>query len=108
MGCPSAPTATGHIWRKMVRIEPMADRIFGLDRRELMAGLGAAVLGPVMPGIAAAGGRRSLTLQAKACTLGLRPGAPETPIWSLQSPASDANFRFRRGDELEIALHNEL
>src|ERR1700694_2577468 len=92
----------------MVRIDPMADRIFGLDRRELMAGLGAAVLGPAMPRIAAADGRRSLTLQAKADTLALRSGAPETPIWSLQSPAPEANFRFTRGDELEIALWNEL
>ena len=73
-----------------------------------MAGLGAAVLGPAMPGIAAAEGRRSLTLQAKAGTLALRPGAPETPIWSLQSPTPEANFRFKRGDELEIALRNEL
>jgi FtsP/CotA-like multicopper oxidase with cupredoxin domain len=92
----------------MIRIVPMADRIFGLDRRELMAGLGAAVLGPAIPGIAAAKGRRSLALRAKAGTLALRPGAPETPIWSLQNPAQDANFRFKRGDELEIALLNEL
>jgi len=86
----------------------MADRIFGLDRRELMAGLGAAVLGPVLPGIAATEGRRSLSLQARAGSLALRPGAPETPIWSLQSPPQDARFRFRRGEELEISLQNEL
>jgi FtsP/CotA-like multicopper oxidase with cupredoxin domain len=92
----------------MVRIDRMANRIFGLDRRELMAGLGAAVLGSAMPGIAAAAGRRSLTLQAKAGTLALRPDAPETPIWSLQSPASEPDFRVKRGDELEISLLNEL
>jgi multicopper oxidase len=73
-----------------------------------MAGLGAAVLGPTMPGIAAADGRRSLALRAKADTLALRSGAPGTPIWSLQSPVPKANFRFMRGDELEIALGNEL
>ena len=31
----------------------MADRIFRLDRRELLAGLGAAALGPAVPSIAA-------------------------------------------------------
>ncbi len=92
----------------MVRIAPMADRIFGLDRRELMAGLGAAVLGPALPGIAATEGRRSLSLQAKAGSLALRPDGPETPIWSLQGPAQGARFRFRRGEELEISLQNEL
>jgi FtsP/CotA-like multicopper oxidase with cupredoxin domain len=92
----------------MVRIDLMADRILRLDRREIMAGLGAAVLSPAMPGIALAEGRRSLTLQAKAGTLALRPGAPETPIWSLQSSTPHAGFRFKRGDELEIALLNEM
>jgi FtsP/CotA-like multicopper oxidase with cupredoxin domain len=92
----------------MVRIDPMANRIFALDRRELMAGLGAAALGPAIPGIAVAAGRRSLTLHAKAGSLALRPGGPETPIWSLQSAAPEPDFRFKRGDELEISLLNEL
>jgi FtsP/CotA-like multicopper oxidase with cupredoxin domain len=92
----------------MVRIDLMADRIFGLDRREFVAGLGAVALGPVMPAMAATDGRRLLTLQAKTGSLALRPGAPETLIWSLQSPPSGTDFRFRRGDELEIALLNEL
>jgi len=92
----------------MVRIQAMANRLFGLDRRELMAGLGAAMLGPALPGIAATDGRRLLTLQAQAGTLALRPDAPEFPIWSLQSPAQEADFRFKRGDELEISLLNEL
>jgi FtsP/CotA-like multicopper oxidase with cupredoxin domain len=90
----------------MVRIDPMADRIPRLDRRGLMAGLGAAVLAPVTARIAAAQGRRSLGLQAKPGLLALRQGAPETPVWSLQSP--EPAFRFRRGDQLEITLENEL
>ncbi len=61
-----------------------------------------------MPGIAAAQTRRSLMLQAKPDVLALRPGAPETPIWSLQGPTPDPALRFKRGDELEIALLNEL
>src|ERR1700687_3832177 len=85
---------------------PMADRILRLDRRELMMGLGAAVLGPAMA--AGAQGRPSLTLQAKAGVIVLRPGGPDTPIWSLQGPTPDPGLRFKRGDELEITLLNEL
>jgi FtsP/CotA-like multicopper oxidase with cupredoxin domain len=86
----------------------MADRILRLDRRELLAGLGAAVLAPAMASIAGAQGRPSLTLQAKAGVIALRPGGPDTPIWSLQGPAPDLSFRFKRGDELEITLQNQL
>jgi FtsP/CotA-like multicopper oxidase with cupredoxin domain len=86
----------------------MADRVLRLDRRELMAGLGAAVLGPAMPGIVAARERPSLVLRAKAGFIALHPGAPDAPIWSLQSPAPDPGFRFKRGDELAITLQNEL
>jgi FtsP/CotA-like multicopper oxidase with cupredoxin domain len=84
----------------------MADGIFRLSRRELIAGLGAAFLTPAMPSIVSAQGRASLTLQAKAGTIALRPGAPDTPIWSLAGP--DGGFRCKRGDTLEIAFKNEL
>jgi FtsP/CotA-like multicopper oxidase with cupredoxin domain len=86
----------------------MADRILRLDRRELLGGLGAAVLAPAMASIAGAQGRPSLTLQAKAGVIALRPGGPDTPIWSLQGPAPDPSFRFKRGDELQITLQNQL
>ena len=61
----------------------MADRIFPLNRRELMAGLGAAALGPAIPPMAVAQGRPAMTLHAKADVIALRPGGPDTPIWSL-------------------------
>jgi FtsP/CotA-like multicopper oxidase with cupredoxin domain len=86
----------------------MADRILRLDRRELLAGLGAAVLGPAMASIAGAQGRPSLTLRAEAGVIALRPGAPDTPIWSLQGPTPEPGPRFKRGDELDITLQNEL
>jgi FtsP/CotA-like multicopper oxidase with cupredoxin domain len=86
----------------------MADRILRLDRRELLAGLGAAVLAPAMASIAGAQGRPSLTLQAKAGVIALRPGGPDTPMWSLQGPAPDRSLRFKRGDELEVTLQNQL
>jgi FtsP/CotA-like multicopper oxidase with cupredoxin domain len=85
----------------------MADHIVRPDRRALLAGLGAALLGPVAPRIAVAQTRPSLRLQAKAGTIALRPGGPDTPVWSLQA-APDQHFRFKRGDQLEIAFGNEL
>jgi FtsP/CotA-like multicopper oxidase with cupredoxin domain len=84
----------------------MADRIFRLDRRELVTGLGAAVLSPALPRIAAAQGRPTLTLQAQAGVIALRPGEADTPIWSLLSPAPDISLK--RGDELTITVANEL
>ena len=92
----------------MVRIDIMADRTLRLNRRKLMAGLGIAALGPAMPRIAAAERRPSLMLQAKAGDLALRPGRPDTAIWSLAGPTPEPAFRFERGEELEIALQNDL
>src|ERR1700737_3424569 len=86
----------------------MADRIFPLTRRELLAGLGAAVLSPAMSGMAAAQGRPGLSLQAKASATALRPGGPQTPTWSLAIPPPRTGLRFKRGDSLEVALENEL
>jgi FtsP/CotA-like multicopper oxidase with cupredoxin domain len=84
----------------------MANRIFRPDRRELMAGLGAAMVGPALPSIAAAEPRPGLALQAKADAIGLRPGQPDTPIWSLGAAMPNA-LRFRRGDALEVRLAND-
>jgi FtsP/CotA-like multicopper oxidase with cupredoxin domain len=93
----------------MIRIGLMADRIPRLGRRELIAGLGAAVVGPAIPRIAAAQDRPSLTLRAKADVLSLRPGEPDTPIWSLQdTKPSPGLLRFKRGDTLQVTLGNEL
>ena len=92
----------------MVRIELMADRTLPLDRRELIAGLGAAALGPAIPPMAVAQGRTSLTLQAKAGAIALRPGQPETPIWSLGGPTTDRDVGLKRGDAVEVTLLNDL
>jgi FtsP/CotA-like multicopper oxidase with cupredoxin domain len=86
----------------------MADRIFRLDRRELVTGLGAAVLSPALPRIAAAQGRPSLMLQAQASVIALRPGEANTSIWSLLGPAPERDISLKRGAELEITLANEL
>jgi FtsP/CotA-like multicopper oxidase with cupredoxin domain len=92
----------------MVRIDMMANQFLRLDRRELMAGLGALVLGPAMAPIAAAQWRPSLMLQAKAGVIALRPGTPHTPIWSVLGQTPDPDISFKRGDALEITLQNEL
>jgi FtsP/CotA-like multicopper oxidase with cupredoxin domain len=102
------PAPAGHIQQKMIRIGIMADRMSRLNRRELMAGLGVAVLGPAVPGLAAADPRPSLLLQARAGAIALRPGGPETPIWSLAGPPPDPGVRFKRGEELEITFQNDL
>jgi FtsP/CotA-like multicopper oxidase with cupredoxin domain len=86
----------------------MADRISRLGRRELIAGLGAVALGSAMPRLAAAQGRPSLSLQAKPAKIALRPGEPDTPIWSLQDTKPGPGPRFKRGDTLDVTLANDL
>ena len=75
-----------------------------LDRRELMAGLGAALAAPALLSRAAAAGSPALALRARPDTLALRPGQAPTPIWSLAS-GQDA-LRFKRGDTLQVQLGN--
>jgi FtsP/CotA-like multicopper oxidase with cupredoxin domain len=93
----------------MVRVGPMASPEFPLNRRALMAGLGAAALTPMLPvaGRAQQGnpqGRPSLALQAKPDSLALRSGSAAAPIWSLQGP----ELTFKRGDTLAIDFGNGL
>ena len=96
----------------MVRIGPMASPEFPLNRRELMAGLGAAALAPIWPVAGRAQGspqgnpqgRPSLVLQAKPDSLALRPGSAATPIWSLQGP----ELAFKRGDTVAVDFGNGL
>jgi FtsP/CotA-like multicopper oxidase with cupredoxin domain len=86
----------------------MTRRFFPLTRRRLIAGLSATVFGPVMPSAATAQGRTTLMLQAKAGAAALRPGQPDTPVWSLTTSIPQAGLRFRRGDQLEVMLENSL
>jgi len=85
----------------MVRIKGMADHFFRPDRRALLAGLGAALLGPA---VAPAAVRPSRALRAKAALLPLRAGEPHTPVWSL----GDTHLLLKQGDRPEIAFSNEL
>jgi len=75
----------------MVRIGPMASPKLHLksvlDRRELIAGLGAVALAPFspVPGLAQglAQGRPALALRARAESVALRPDAAVRPICAL-------------------------
>jgi len=82
----------------MVRIGPMASPKFPLDRREVMAGLGAAALTPMWASAGFGQGGPVLQLEGKAESLTLRPGAPATPVWGLGNP----DLRFKRGDIAEV------
>jgi FtsP/CotA-like multicopper oxidase with cupredoxin domain len=86
----------------------MTDGVFWLNRRGLLAGLGGAILSPHLRAMAAPTRRQALTLQAKPGAAALRGGLADTPVWSLLGPTSDAVTPFRRGDELEVTLENQL
>jgi FtsP/CotA-like multicopper oxidase with cupredoxin domain len=88
----------------MVRIGPMASLFAMLDRRTLLAGLGAAALEAGLPAATLAQARRSLAISAKSDSLTLRQSGTATPIWSF--PGED--IRANRGETLEVTLSNDL
>src|SRR5258708_4202 len=92
-----------------------------LDRRELLAGLGAAAMTPIWPtlgsaqdsakGLAQQGSaqssaqrRTALALQAKASRFSPQTHQPPVDVWSLAAP----EVRLNRGDTLDIAFANNL
>jgi hypothetical protein len=86
----------------------MTNSAFPLTRRHLLAGVGAAFLAPAMLSRVAAQGRTPLDLQAKSGAAALRPGQPDTPVWSLLTSPPEIGMRFGRGNQLEVMLGNEL
>src|SRR4051812_18432784 len=86
---------------------PMTNGGLWLNRRGLLAGLGGVMFGPC-PALAAPAGRPALALQARPGVAALRHGLADTPVWSLLGPTPDTVSRFRRGDELEVTLENQL
>jgi FtsP/CotA-like multicopper oxidase with cupredoxin domain len=88
----------------MVRIGAMASPGFPLDRRELMAGVGATALAPALSSFATAQGRLAVALQLKADSAALHPGNPDAPTWSVAGP----DLRFKRGDTVEFGVANHL
>src|SRR4051812_46800712 len=88
----------------MVRIGLMAKQVLRMNRREWMAGFGAAAVGLLLPGRTLAQGQPPIAIRAREGSLGLQAGSPETPIWMLASP----ELRFRRGDNLQVEFANDL
>jgi FtsP/CotA-like multicopper oxidase with cupredoxin domain len=88
----------------MVRIGAMASPEFPMNRRELLAGLGAVALGPARPATGFAQGRPALSLKATTERLALRADAPETPAWTL----TGADRALKRGETVDIAVSNEV
>ncbi len=82
----------------------MAREKFGVNRRELIAGLGVAAFGSLLPGSPLAQGRAPTAIRARQASLGLQAGGPETPIWMLDGP----ELRFRRGDTMQVEFANDL
>jgi FtsP/CotA-like multicopper oxidase with cupredoxin domain len=78
-----------------------------LDRRELMAGLAAAILGSASSRNATAEEvRQSIHLRVAPDTIALDPARPPTQVASLRGPA--AAIRVKRGGELDLLLRNDL
>jgi len=88
----------------MVRIGKMASPKSLLDRRQLIAGLGAAAVTPIGLAAGAAQGRTALVLQAKVGQFSPRWLGPTTGAWSLSAP----EIRLSRGDTLDVAFANDL
>ncbi|WP_027580640.1 multicopper oxidase domain-containing protein [Bradyrhizobium sp. Ai1a-2] len=75
-----------------------------LDRRTLLAGLGAAALEAALPAATLAQARRTLAISARPDSLVLRQGGTATPIWSF--PGEDV--RANRGEAIALTLGNDL
>jgi FtsP/CotA-like multicopper oxidase with cupredoxin domain len=81
----------------------MSNRILSTNRRELIAGLGAAAIAAGLPA-KLAHGRQARLLQAQIDTIAVLPGRPETPVWAFGGPY----LKFGRSDQPEIAFGNDL
>jgi FtsP/CotA-like multicopper oxidase with cupredoxin domain len=76
-------------------------------RRGVLTGLAAGVMNASIRRPAAAQERHILALSATPGLASLRRGEKDTSVWSLVA-VPVANLRFRRGDEVEVTLNNDL
>jgi FtsP/CotA-like multicopper oxidase with cupredoxin domain len=86
----------------------MADGILRLDRRRLIAGLGAAALAPARSSAAAAEPQIVPVLHAKIDLGKSPPQRPDALLWEFAGPAETARATAKRGTALEFRLANEL
>jgi FtsP/CotA-like multicopper oxidase with cupredoxin domain len=85
----------------------MTQPIPTVSRRTLLAGLGGTICAPLWAPTGLAQSRPAVALQARTGTAALRPGT-ETASWLLTSAAPDGPLRFRRADEIDVSLENQL
>jgi FtsP/CotA-like multicopper oxidase with cupredoxin domain len=93
----------------MIGIGLMAKRNFSIGRRTLLSAVGGTALVGLLPrpGLTAEG-PKTVLLHAAVTKVALRPGLPETAVWSLEGPTPGSPLRFKRGDQIEFALQNDL
>jgi len=103
LGSKSGTVATGHFGSKMVRIGLMARRKIQFNRRVILAGLGTAAIGSILP-VQDAFGAQTALFRAKPDSLTLQPGVPGTPIWSLEGPWLTMN----QPDTLKAEFQSDL
>jgi FtsP/CotA-like multicopper oxidase with cupredoxin domain len=89
----------------MVRIVLMASRFSPIDRRDFLAGVGAASLAPLLSGISAARAGSSLTLRAQRDTRSPRPAGLDTLLWSF---LGQAEGQPKPGEGFNFTFSNEL
>jgi FtsP/CotA-like multicopper oxidase with cupredoxin domain len=90
----------------MVRIGLMAKRIFRVDRRRVLAGLGATASLYGLPARAVAEAPQRLALRALEATIRLQRGDQRnTPVWLLRT--TPETLRFKPG-AVEVAFQNDL
>ena len=89
----------------MVRIGLMASRFSPIDRRDFLAGVGAASLAPLLSGISGARAGSPLVLHARRDTRSLRPAGLETLLWSF---LGQAEGQPKPGEGFNFTFSNEL
>ncbi|WP_439925743.1 multicopper oxidase family protein [Nitrobacter sp. JJSN] len=79
-----------------------------LTRRHLLAGIGAAAVGPAAAIRAQPQNPQTLALDATPAPLLLGPDRGETAVWSLRTGGSSKTPRFRQDATIDLTLHNGL
>jgi len=92
----------------MAGIETFPDQILRLDRRRLLAGLGATALVPGVISPLWAQAPAGLALHARIDPSAEYPVKPDILSWSANGATRELDHAVSRGDTLEFALVNDL
>lgn len=105
------PAANAPVMRKAIHMIARVPSPTALDRRSVLLGGGAAVLGfPVLrSGVARAPDpevRHLTPMPGRAALLG--PASPSTDVWGYDGRVPGPEIRVRRGDPVQVAVDNRL